>query len=362
MIKKRLSQIYVLLLDIFYYINAKYFTNHHTEKEKYIFIDFKNPQLYHRYFYTLLKNLNLAGYTIIYPMNFHTYRNLRNGDVYLSLMLKEKGFLTLKNISEKKQCIVLTDSQFSEDYYDVYFNQNNTSGDCYHVPMTFHPLMYHDGYWNTEINKSQRINSLFCFGNFDREAYKNVNKAPFNIIDRASLIELFSTFTNFISVKSEDELSHIINNREERKYVFVEKYNLPIPMQNVRPLISEFRYFLCCPGVFAPLSHNFAEAVSCGTIPVIQKNYADTIYPALKDGYNAFIFNDINDLKDKIINNIFDLSEADYNTMKENVLNYYKENIHPIGFSNKILNNINKKKIFLNASERSVKKIKIQML
>lgn len=47
--------------------------------------------------------------------------------------------------------------------------------------------------------------------------------------------------------------------------------------------------------------------------------------------------------------------------MKENVLHYYKENIHPIGFSNKILNNINKKKIFLNASERSVKKIKTHL-
>ncbi|WP_312343533.1 hypothetical protein [Chryseobacterium binzhouense] len=309
----------------------------------------------------MLKNLNLAGYTIIYPMSFHTYRNLRNGDVYLSLMLKEEGFLTIKDVPKKKQDILLTDNQFSEDYYDVFFNHKNIAVDSYHVPMTFHPFMYHYGYWNEPIDTAERINSLFCFGNFDREAYKNVHKAPFDIIDRASLIDFFSDFTNFISIKKEDELSNIIHNREEKKFVFVEKYNLPIPIQNVRPLISKFRYFLCCPGVFAPLSHNFAEAVSCGVIPVIQKNYADTIYPALKDGYNSFIFNDIDDLNNKIINNIFDLSEADYNKMKENVLNYYKENIHPIGFSNKILNNINKKKIFLNASERSVKKIKIQI-
>lgn len=165
MIKKRLSQIYVLLLDIFYYINAKYFTNHHTEKEKYIFIDFKNPQLYHRYFYTLLKNLNLAGYTIIYPMSFHTYRNLRNGDVYLSLMLKEEGFLTIKDVPKKKQDILLTDNQFSEDYYDVFFNHKNIAVDSYHVPMTFHPFMYHYGYWNEPIDTAERINSLFCFGN-----------------------------------------------------------------------------------------------------------------------------------------------------------------------------------------------------
>lgn len=361
MIKKRLFQIYVLLRDIISYINAKYLVSYSAGNAKVIFINFQHPQLYHRYFYTLLKNLSLGGYKIIYPMNFSTYRNLRNGDVYLSLLLKEKGYLTIKNIPRKKQDIVLTDMQFSEDYYDLYFNHKNISEDSFHVPMTFHPFMYHFDYWDGEIKENQRINSLFCFGNFDRQAYKNLHKDPFNTIDRASLIELFSTFNNFISVRSEDELSHIINNREEKKYVFVEKYNLSIPMQNVRPLISKFRYFLCCPGVFAPLSHNFAEAVSCGTVPVIQKSYADTIYPALKDGYNAFIFNDIYDLKDKIINNIFDLSEADYNTMRENVLNYYNENIHPIGFSNRLLNNINKKKIFLNASERSVKKIKIQL-
>jgi hypothetical protein len=44
-----------------------------------------------------------------------------------------------------------------------------------------------------------------------------------------------------------------------------------------------------------PLCHNVIEAMSVGTIPIIQKEYA-ALYPNLTDNENAVIFNDLEHL------------------------------------------------------------------
>jgi len=359
MIKKKLNQIYILLQDILAFIEKQYFAPKIIDDTKMLYINFDFPNLYHRYFYTLLKNFKLAGYSMIYPMNFSKFRNLRNGDPYLSLILKEKNFLNIKNLKKKNYYIEFNDDMFSAAYYDRLFLYENQEKESFHIPMTFHPYMYK--YWNLKIEEiSPRLNSIFCFGNFDREAYKIVHKAPFNVIDRASIIDFLSSFKNFVSVNSKDELQGIIDSRIEQQYIFAEKSNFEIPFSEIREITSKFRFFLCCPGVFAPLSHNLAEAMSCGTIPIIEENYANTVYPPLENGKNAFIFRDLQHLEDLIVNQIFNLSEENFLVMKQNVTSYFMENMHPDGFSKQILDNLNKKKLFLNASERSVKLIKIK--
>lgn len=356
MVIKRTQQVITLFIDFFLFLKMKLLPGQKAD-DKVIFVDFENPNLYHRYFYNLLKTFKIAGYKIIYPMNFSKFRNLRNGDVYLALMFQEKGFLNIKNTIPKENYIVLKDDLFSADYYKRYFINENQKLDTFHVPMSFHPYMYHKNLWQLPIEKHKRINAIYSFGNFDRDAYKAIHKAPFDIINRAELIESFATQDGFISINTKAELHELINNNSNYRYVFVEKDNCQIRMENLRIHLAKFRYFLCCPGVFAPLSHNFTEALSVGTVPIIQKSYADLIYPKLEHKKNAFIFNDWEDLlrlTDKVI---FNLEDEEYAEMHQNAQKYYDDFLHPKSVAKNIINNINHSKIFLNASERSVKRI-----
>lgn len=354
MIKKRLHQLTRLIEDIFVFFRMKYVQNP-TLKDKVLYVNFENPNLYHRYFYILLKNYQLSGYSIIYPMDFQKFRNLRNSDLYLGLIFKENKFLIIKNLPRKDNYIEIKDRDFSANYYKTYFSEGNKEGaDSFHVPMSFHPLMYHKNIWNLPIEHKIRINSLFCFGNFDAVVYKTLDRSQFNILDRTQLIDVFRKYSQFKSIKSKEELKSNINTPKGSEFIFVEKSNYFLPMEDVRETLSNFRYFLCCPGVFAPLCHNLVESFSVGTVPIIQKSYADVVYPNLQHLENAIIFEDLDDLQEKIEHLVFSLSEQEYLKISNNVKEYYNFYMKPKGVVEGINRALGNKIIYLNASERSI--------
>lgn len=355
MIQKRSRQISTLLKDSAAFVDRKFFDKK-PENDRVLFVNVKNPNLYHRFFYLLLKFYKLAGYRIVYPMNFSKFRNLRNGDQYLSLITKEPDFLSIKNEKKMKNAIVLKDEHLSADYFKDYFEGKNAITGSFHIPMSFHPLMYHKNLWNTSINTEKiRGNSLFCYGNFDDKAYLEIDRTEFNVINRRKLYDFFQNHPNFYLIKNKDDLQKTISEKLQQQFIFVEKYVNPLPMEAVRETLSNFRFFLCCPGVVMPLCHNVVEAMSVGTVPVIQKEYADVMYPNLEDGKNAVIFNNFEDLKTILNQKLFNTSEKDFKKMSRNCLDYYNKNLSPEGMVFNLNQNLGKNKVYLNAEHRSIK-------
>lgn len=357
--KRRISQIATLLKDAALFVRLKLA---HTPNlgEKVLWVDFKNPNLYHRFFYLLLKFYKAAGYQIIYPMSFSKFRNLRNGDPYLAFIVKEKNLLTIKNIAPKSNFIRISDEQFSADYFRNYFLENNAEKNAFHIPMSFHPLMYHQDLWNAKSAPGKnRIHSLFCYGNFDEKAYLEIERTGFGLMNRHTLHEFFQRQSDFILIKDKKHLTQIIAEQPVGKYVFAEKYVYPLPMAEVQNTLSGFRFFLCCPGVVMPLCHNVIEAMAVGTIPVIQQEYAQVMYPNLEHGKNAVIFQNIEDLKDILENRLFKISENDLNRMSDNVFQYYSDFLSP----ESVTENLNRHlksgaTIYLNAEHRSINFLK----
>lgn len=359
MIKKRIKQILALIQDIGFFIYLKYFHSPKVNENKKIFISFKNPNLYHRYFYNLVKTLQLGGYSVFYPMSFSRFRNLRTGDPYLALLFKENDLLIIKNTKKNSSFVELKDEMFSADYYKTFFEDSNVEKNSYHIPMSFHPNMYAENLWDEPLaERNERVDAIFTFGNFDRRVYKTIDQYPFKVLNRADLIEFFSKKQDFISIDNQESLNDLLRNGCDTKFIFVEKSNFQIPMKEVRKYLSNFRYFLCVPGVFAPLSHNFIEAMSAGCVPIIEKNYAETIYPPLENGINAIIFEDLLDLDNILTNQLFKKSNEERKNLEENAKIYYNNFLHPKSAGKNILDNIEKHPIYLNASERSVKLIK----
>lgn len=359
MLKKRILQIAALLQDSALFMKLK-LSSAPILGEKVLWVDFKNPNLYHRFFYLLLKFYKNAGYQIFYPMTLAKFRNLRNGDPYLSLILREENLLSIKNIAPQSTFIKIADEQFSADYFKNYFSENNFQKNAFHIPMSFHPLMYHRNLWKEKKPPEQnRINSLFCYGNFDDKAYLEIDRTGFQLMNRRKLYEFFQKKPDFNLLKNEDHLNRILTEKPVGKYIFAEKYVYPLPMQEVQKILSSFRFFLCCPGVVMPLCHNIIEAMAAGTVPLLQKEYAEVMYPALEHGKNAFIFENELDLGDFLENKLFTVSDVDFKIMSDNVFQYYKDFLSP----ESVVNNINRNlksgaTIYLNAEHRSIKFLK----
>lgn len=356
MIKKKFTQIMTLLKDAAEFIMFK-LSPAPVWGEKVLLVDFKNPNLYHRFFYLLLKFYKISGYQIIYPMTFVKFRNLRNGDPYLALIIKEENLLSIKDIKPNLNFVRITDEQFSEDYFKNYFFENNLEKNSFHIPMSFHPLMYHKNLWNNKVRKNEnRINSIFCYGNFDDKAYLEIEKTGFNIMNRRKLYEFFRDQSEFYLLENQENLNQILSEQPIGKYIFAEKYVYPLPMEQVQTILSKFRFFLCCPGVVMPLCHNIIEAMSVGTVPIIQREYAQVMYPQLENGKNAIIFENIDDLKEIIKNNLFTTSEINFKIMSDNVLQYYRDFLSPESVVEKINHNLKSgATIYLNAEHRSIK-------
>ena len=101
-----------------------------------------------------------------------------------------------------------------------------------------------------------------------------------------------------------------------------------------------------------PHSHNIIEAMSVGTIPLIQ--FGDRFYPPLIDGENAIFFRDLNDLKNKI-EYISHLEENEISQLRINVIDYYENNLSPKSFVRKINDLTNSRyELFLNVESISV--------
>ena len=85
---------------------------------------------------------------------------------------------------------------------------------------------------------------------------------------------------------------------ESAGMVILNSKDVPIPTHDWMPTIASSRFFLCCPGAGQPTCHNLVEAMSVGTIPLLE--YGDRMTPKLVDGENAVCFRGICGLADAI--------------------------------------------------------------
>ncbi|TWU21480.1 hypothetical protein Pla52o_36660 [Novipirellula galeiformis] len=94
----------------------------------------------------------------------------------------------------------------------------------------------------------------------------------------------------------------------------------PISSAQWLPFLAQHRFFVCCPGAAQPMCHNLIEAMSVGTIPLIE--YGDRMRPELSDGENAICFQGSGGLRDAV-DRIRRLSPTQLEAMSQRVTQYY---------------------------------------
>lgn len=165
--------------------------------------------------------------------------------------------------------------------------------------------------------------------NWVRGVYGKVTRGAYLDIARETL----EAGPGVTEPKSDDELKALITTPVAGG-VLVYNEHCKIPPDQWLATIARSRFFFACPGVRYPMSHNAVEALAVGSVPIIE--YPEDFHPNLEDGVNCLTFSGEAGLK-AAINRAVNLSDAEWQKLSANAIDYYEHNLSPEAAINRLL-------------------------
>lgn len=325
------------------------FNKKHSRK---VYFDLRENK-FERYLYLFIKFFLLEGYQVYIRRRF---RFLGDLETYSKWLLKEDGvyFCT----GPPQNCLVKFSDQPEGDElllsYDYFSAHANTPG-SYHVPMSMHPFMYKDLYWDVDFTYEPHVQSVFFAGSFRRDAYHHLTAfQAFNVLNRIEVLQELVSLDETELPRSVDELN---GQMAAGKVIIVDRAQFSISQGQWRRYLSKFDFFLACPGVSMPLAHNLVEAMSCSCIPVIEKEYAALFTPSLVADREAVIFDQEEFTLPQAIQKALAMQQEQREAMRSNVFEYYRKYLTPHGVVSQIMES-RPPVVYLNAEAHSVRAAK----
>jgi hypothetical protein len=292
-----------------------------------VFLDLeRNP--YGRYLYCLVKMLDLSGWHVFLPRRVSLVRDLLS-DKYAALIL-EDGLVSFGRPvgCRSANTKILEDRQIDLDYFAFLRRDGRGERPRKLIPMPQHPTMYRSGVYDEEIKDATRCNAAFFAGNLDFDEYRKFEGV--SIFPMMSRVGIISALTTPVAYPNNlQQLQAWIEQRtKEMACVIVDSRSFSIPFGELRSTLSRFDFFLALPGVYMPFSHNVVEALSVGTIPVIEKFYAELFSPPLREGIECVVFHGEHDLN-AALERAFRLTESERGGLRAGVREYYETHMTP---------------------------------
>jgi hypothetical protein len=309
---------------------------------------------YVRFSYLLFKYFEIEGYQVYYKPNLKFMLSL--GAPYARLLIMEnKALFSNKKPANAVEAFSDNDPSVKKSISNDYFsNILKNEPRAYYIPIGMHPNMYKLGLWNAEVPRNEVKKSIFFAGNFNEAVYKRISKnRKFHMTDRVEIGKMLKTLPNCNFPKSYEEL---INNHKDGNIDIVQQANFGVPMEKLRSTIARYTYFIACPGVDMPHSHNLIEAMSVSGIPIIHVDYGNMMSPPLEDNKNAIFYtndNFIEKLKEALA-----LDDAIIAELSRNATLYYDQHLTPKGIVREMLSP-DYDKYYLNAERTSVGIMKV---
>lgn len=298
---------------------------------KVVLIDLKKNH-FRRYLFTLIRLLIITGYEVEFRFSLPFLLSLFREAYSRKIILEE-----CVSFSRGRGSYVHTLSDTNEPFLSPdYFSDK--SG--YRIPITMHPNQYVTDLWKEEYEESARRNQIFFAGNFTPELYENPNP-QFKVINRTDLLRFLSRVCN---TKKANSFESLKQKQDSTDFIYMDTRETIVPFEKNRKTLAGFRYMMAFPGANMPLCHNLTEALSVGTVPILQKSYADLLYPPVKNGDEVLIFNGAEDLQ-KTVERALSMSEKHYAEMSQKAKNYYTTHCTPSAIVKNIMEE--QKRIFM---------------
>jgi len=215
-------------------------------------------------------------------------------------------------------------------------------GEMIWKPYYFHPLAYYKGIDKKiqQLRRNTRNLKIFFAGNAVPGCYSQSKiKDRYNKLTRHEGSTAALELTGKVKVVNDsDEFLRIVNKEPylNECHLLQTNRSVRLKIEKYWYILSKSDFFLCLSGTDVPQCHNVIEAMSVGTIPIIE--YDDWFFPALKDGTNAIVFFGKQDLKAKILK-VLSMNQDEILKMRKNVIDYYEKHLSDRSFVSNIEHN-----------------------
>ena len=206
------------------------------------------------------------------------------------------------------------------------------------MPIPMHPQIYvqYQDHERLELYRrsSRKIRVLFA-GNWNETGYDNPLLGElFGKLTRYQILEFLQQRDLVRMVQSTQELETLLAGPYWNGFVLVNR-DVRINQAHWLETIAKADFFLCPPGVLFPWSHNAAEAMAVGTIPLI--NYPEWFFPTLVNRKNAMTFDTLEELE-STISVILQMQNVEVSHLRREVIGYYEQHLDPRRFVSNVVN------------------------
>lgn len=250
-----------------------------------VWVDLVDPLFNKRYTYLFLKFLLIEGFQVAMRyreglvLRFNELKNTR-------LLFSEEDFYLLPFDAGRAGRYSISDGRGADKRIHLDWFAPEADG-AYRIPMPMHPLMYHTGAWRWEPAESApRVRSVVFSGNVEGWKYAEPGRmARFGMASRMDQV----TRIRASALPVEEGLR---DPAEDGRVYLLDKASLGVGIEEWRPFLAGFRFFLALPGQVMPLCHSAVEAMSVGTVPVMHEVYASLFDPPLVHGREVVTYAD----------------------------------------------------------------------
>lgn len=108
----------------------------------------------------------------------------------------------------------------------------------------------------------------------------------------------------------------------------------PVAASQWLETLSRFDFYVGCPGDSHSMNHRVIEAMSVGTVPILE--HAHCFTPGLVDGHNAIVFSGLGGFE-RAISRVLDMDEKSVRQLRRNVIEYYDAHLQTEPFIRRLL-------------------------
>lgn len=202
------------------------------------------------------------------------------------------------------------------------------------------PYIEREVYKKTLENKKRKIAAVFI-GNTDADYNNILTKKMFNINTRHEIFSYIQTHCSndmlYMPPSLDDLFEKISADTLIHKIVLLNINNFSIPNNLWFDILLESEFFIHMAGYIQPYCHNQIESMLAGCIPITQ--FSSFFIPHFEHQKNALIFDTLEELMTiltQIIQYEYDPPSPLIPVMRENILNYYRDNYSFQSFENKL--------------------------
>jgi hypothetical protein len=298
-----------------------------------------------RRFYCLFIYFIRAGFYPVLRENYLVLGNIQ--DKYKKLCLQEHFSVLLHERDLPQDYLLITDKWYSnlahsaKKIVTVNYQPDYQTGDaCFPMPFPMFPPLYAAQQdLHLEAYRQQPRQWQIFFGG-DAEPGKYNKKSIRKIYAKLSRAQLLDYLTQslvpeYIIELQSDVAQHSVKEKQHTGLVIMNTRQCKVAPEDWLGTLARARFFLACPGVRYPMSHNVIEAMAVGSVPITQ--YSEMFFPPLEDGKNCLTFNNETELLTAIIKAMA-MSETEIAAMSQAAIDYYENYLAPTASIQRLLN------------------------